>query len=402
MKMKKRNTRLVMAAGVAVVSALMLAAVPGLAGASGPNARDPYLAADTHLNNPATIGGGGSSFAAPLENAAQALYQARTANASLNGYQSIGSGAGEADLIKKLVDFGGTDVPLMQSDIKKDQPSGSNYQLSQFLQIPVGLGGEAMVYNIPGFGGGTHLVLSAGVIAQIYEGKITHWNNSQIKALNKSVKLPSNKIVVVARADSSGTTYIFTDFLHIAAPKVWKSAPSKTPPTLPVGGLAGPQNAGVASDVENTPYSIGYVEYSYVLLNPSLLKGVAAVVNRAGKAVLPTQAGIALAAAARPHVSSTIFAIVFEGGKKTYPIAGYTWAVIWQKCQSNNNECTLLVKYLDWLSHSGTSNGAIAGQDVAALQGYVSLPPAIQALARSTLLEARGTNGKVLLTTNGG
>lgn len=158
----------------------------------------------------------------------------------------------------------------------------------------------------------------------------------------------------------------------------------------------------MASDIENTPNSIGYVEYSYVLLNPSLLRGVAAIRNRAGNAVLPTQAGIALAAAARPHVSSTIFAIVFEGGKNTYPIAGYTWAVIFQKCQTNNNECTLLVKYLDWLSHSGSSNGAIAGQDVAALQGYVSLPQNIQNLARNTLLQARGTNGKVLLTTNGG
>jgi len=391
-----------MTTGVVVISALLLAAVPGLAGASGPNARDPYLSADTRLNNSATIGGGGSSFAAPLENAAQALYQARTANATLNGYQSIGSGAGEADLIKKLVDFGGSDVPLMQSDINKDQPSGSNYQLSQFLQIPLGLGGEAIVDHIPGLGGGRHLVLTASVIASIYEGKITHWNNSQIRGLNPKVKLPTNKIVVVARADSSGTTYIFTDFLHIAAPSVWKSGPSKTPPTLPAGGLAGPQNAGVASDVANTPYSIGYVEYSYVLLNPDLLKGVAAIKNRAGNAVLPSLAGIALAAAARPHVSSTVFAIVFEGGKQTYPIAGYTWAVIWQKCQSNNNECTLLVKYLDWLSHTGSANGTVSGQDVARLQGYVPLPQTIQNLARSSLLNARGTNGKVLLTTNGG
>jgi len=390
-----------MTAGVVVISAVLLAALPGLASASA-HASDPYLAADTRLNNSATIGGAGSTFAAPLENAGQALYLSRTPNASINGYQAVGSGTGESDLIKKLVDWGGTDVPLQQSDINKDQPSGSNYQLSQFLQIPVGLGGVAIPFNVPGLKAGTHLTLTASVLAQIYEAKITHWNNSQIRALNPKIKMPTTKIVVVARADSSGTTYIFTDFLHIAAPSVWKSGPSKTPLTLPSGGIAGSGNPGVASDIANTPNSIGYVEYSYILLNPSLLRGVAAIKNRAGNAILPSQAGIALAAAARPHVSSTVFAIVFEGGKKTYPIAGYTWAVIWQKCQTNNNECTLLVKYLDWLSHSGTSNGAVAGQDVASLQGYVQLPQNIQQLARTTLLDARGTNGKVLLTANGG
>jgi len=398
----KKTARLVMTTGVVVISALLLAAVPGIAGASRANAKDPYLAADTRLNNSATIGGAGSTFAAPLENAGQALYTSRTPNASINGYQAVGSGSGESDLIKKLVDWGGTDVPLQQSDINKYEPSGANLTPANFLQIPIGLGGVAIPFNVPALKAGTHLTLSASILAQIYEAKITHWNNSQIRALNPKVKLPTNKIVVVARGDSSGTTYIFTNFLRKAVPNVWTTAPSKTPLTLPSGGIAGSGNAGVASDIANTPNSIGYVEYSYLLLNPTLLRGVAAIVNKSGNAVLPSQSGIALAAAARPHVSSTIFSIVWEGGKKTYPIAGYTWAVIWKKCQSNNNECTLLVKYLDWLSHSGTSNGAIAGQDVASLQGYVQLPQNIQNLARNTLLDARGTNGKVLLTTNGG
>jgi phosphate transport system substrate-binding protein len=400
MKMK-RTVRLVLTTAVVVTSALSLAAVPGLAGASAAKATDHYLAADTRLNFSATISGAGSTFAAPLENAAQALYQARTANATLNGYQAVGSGTGETDLLKGLVDWGGSDVPLAQSDINKDEPSGSHFTVGQFLQIPIGLGGVAIPYNVPGLKAGTTLTMTASLLGWIYEGKITRWNSSKIKALNPKIKLPNAKIVVVARGDSSGTTYIFTNFLHVAAPNVWKTSPSKTALTLPNGGIAGAGNAGVAADVQNTKNSIGYVEYSYLLLNPSLLRGVAAIINKSRKAVLPSIAGIALAAAARPKVSSTAFSIVYEPGLKSYPIAGYTWAIIFKSNRTNDHEGTLLVKYLDWLSHSGAVNGTVAGQEVAALQGYVPLPAKIQVLARTTLLKCHGSHDQTLLTTNG-
>ena len=138
---------------------------------------------------------------------------------------------------------------------------------------------------------------------------------------------------------------------------MWPTLPSKTPLTLPTGGVAGSGNPGVAADIENTPNSIGYVEYSYVLLNPSLLKGVAAIVNRAGVAVPPSTAGIAAAAAAKPDITATNFSIVWQPGKTTYPIAGYTWAIIWKQNRTDDAEGTLLVKYLDWLSHSGAVTG---------------------------------------------
>jgi phosphate transport system substrate-binding protein len=288
---------------------------------------------------------------------------------------------------------------MLQRDILKNEPSGANYQLSDFLQIPIGLGGVAIPFNIPGLKVKT-LTLSAAVLANIYEGNISEWNSYAIQRLNKKVKLPHARIIVVARGDSSGTTYIFTNFLHAAAPSVWTTLASKTPLALPTDGIAGNGNAGVASDIENTPDSIGYVEYSYILLNPGLLKGVAAVVNKAGNAISPSTAGIALAAASKPDISSTAFSIVYAPGKSTYPIAGYTWAVIWKNQSTSLDEGTLLVKYLDWLSHSGAPDGTTAGQEVAALQGYVPLPANVQALARTTLLQAR-YDGKVLLTTNG-
>ena len=279
---------------------------------------------------------------------------------------------------------------MTQSDINKNQPSGTHFKVSQFLQVPIGLGGVAITYNVPGLKAGTTLKMTASVLSWIYQGKITSWNSAKIKALNPKVRLPASKIVPVARADSSGTTYIFTDFLHVAAPLVWKTVASKTALTLPPGGIAGPGNAGVAADVQNTPNSIGYVEYSYLLLNPNLLRGVAAIINKSRDAVKPSPAGIALAAASRPKVSATAFSIVYAPGKKTYPIAGYTWAIIFKVNQTSDHEGTLLVKYLDWLSHSGAVNGTVAGQDVARLQAYVPLPAAIQRLARCHVAQMQG------------
>ncbi len=395
-----RTVRLALTTTAVVVTALSMVAVPALAGTRSVKAiGDPYLAADTELATPATIGGAGSSFAAPLQNAAQALYTSRTTGATINGYQAVGSGTGESDILKQVVDWGGTDVPMTQNDIVQKEPSGHAFILGRFLQVPIALGGVAISYDVPGLAAKTTLTLTATVLAEIYKGSIKYWNSSEIQGLNPNVKLPHKQIVVVARADSSGTTYIVTNFLRVAAPKVWTTAPSKTPLTLPAGGIAGSGNAGVAADIENTPNSIGYVEYSYALLNPSLLKGVAAIVNKAGKALTPSAVGIAAAAAAKPDVTATNFSIVWQPGQTTYPIAGYTWAVIWKVNRTTDAEGTLLVKYLDWLSHSGAVDGTISGQDVAALQGYVPLPANIQALARKTLLKFTGSKGQPLLTT---
>jgi phosphate transport system substrate-binding protein len=391
--------RRAIAASFAAGTALSIAALPAVSGASTPKP-DPYLVADTQMNFSASAQGGGSTFAAPLENAGQAYYLPRNGNASLGGYQAVGSGAGESGLITGTYNWGGTDVPLMQSDINADQPAGKNYTLADFLQVPIGLGGEAIAYNLPGFTSKIHLDLTGKVLAEIYAGKITTWNNAQIKAINPKykTKLPNHAIETVCRSDKSGTTYIYTNYLSVVAPTIWTAAPSKSPLTC---SLPGSGNNGVAQNIQNNKYTLGYVEYSYLLLNPKLLSGVAAIQNKSHKWVLPSPAGVAADAAKKPNVSSTSFAIVNETGATSYPIAGYTWAVIF-KNQANLDTGTLVVKYLDWLSHSfpGVLH-KIAGQNLAGQQGYVPLPANIQHLARVTLLAARGPSNKVLLTTNG-
>jgi phosphate transport system substrate-binding protein len=364
------------------------------------------------MNFSASIAGGGSTFAAPLENAGQAYYTARNSNATLAGYQAVGSGAGETGILNNTFNFGGSDVPMAQSDIAAREPNGDNYTLSQFEQVPIGLGGEAIAYNLPGFNTKEHLNLNATVIAEIYLGKITKWNAPQIAALNTKKlnptlksKLPNHAIDYVCRADSSGTTYIFTNFLGTAAPHVWKTVPSKNALTLVNSGdLAGSGNAGVAADVVNNKYTIGYVEYSYVLLNPKLKAGVAAILNKSNKWVVPSTTGIQADAAKHPGISTLNlkdYSIVFESGAASYPIAGYTWAIVWQT-QTNFDQGTLLVKYLDWLAHSEPAkSGLKAGQDVAGEQGYVPLPANIQALATATLLKVKGPADQTLLTKNG-
>jgi len=395
-QMKNSLRRAITVTAVAA-TALSLASLPALASTKKAGNPDPYFTWDTQLKQSATIAGAGSSFAAPLQNAAQAEYQSRDSNATISAYQAVGSGTGETDIVKKLVDWGGSDVPMAQSDINSKEPAGANYSVSQFLQVPIGLGGVGIAYNVPGLSSKVKLNLTAAVLASIYEGKITTWNNSAIEALNKGVKLPDKKIVVVARGDSSGTTYIFTNFLNAAAPSVWTTAPSKSPLVLPSGGLNPQLNGGVANDIASTPGAIGYVEYSYILLNGKLASGTANILNKSGKYVAPSTKSIATAAAADPNVSSTAFSIVNEPGAGAYPIVGYTWAIIWKVSQINDNEGTLLVKYLDWLSHSGTG-GAIGGQNIAAEQGYVPLPANIQALATKTLLQCTGgANHAVLL-----
>jgi phosphate transport system substrate-binding protein len=394
--------------GGAVVGMTLALAAPALAASHTTPKPDPYVVADTEMTTPASIAGGGSTFAAPLENAAQASYTARNGNATIAGYQAVGSGAGEVGLLNGSFNYGGTDVPLAQTDINTDAP-GKGYTLATFEQVPVGLGGVAIAYNLPGFKASVHLELNATILAGIYKGTITTWNNPAIAKLNKAVLkaahkvLPAQPIKYVARADKSGTTYIYTNFLGTAAPTVWTTAPSKNPLTLGSGDLSGSGNNGVAAAIAGNPYTIGYVEYSYILLNPSLKQGVAAILNKSGKYVVPSPAGVAADAAAKPLVSPAtlaLYSIVFEPGKTAYPISGYTWAVVFKE-QTSTATGTLLVKYLDWLSHSYPSAlHRIAGQNIAAEQGYVPLPPNIQKLARNTLLSVRGPGNVILLTTN--
>ena len=363
----------------AVVLSTGLAALSTPASAATKKAKapaDPYIAAD--LKAPAGgLTGAGSTFDQPFFTKAFYTYNQTNSGVTIN-YASIGSGGGIAQFEANTVNFGATDVPMSPADIAK--ATGG-----QVLQVPVALGGGAIAYNLPGVKMG--LKLTPAVLAGIYLGTITTWNNAAIKKLNPGVKLPSNAITTVHRADGSGTTYIFTNYLSTISP-AWSSGPGTGKSVSWPGGVAGQGNEGVAGVIQQTPYSIGYVELAYALQNKFTY---AAVQNAAGKFVLPSKVSVAADAAQKPTITSVDFAIVNEPGAASYPISGYSWALVYQ-LQKNTTTGAALVKILDWLSHA-------PGQAIASSLDYVPLPANIQALARTTLLQVTGADGKTILLT---
>ncbi len=337
-----------------------------------------YLAAD--LKAPAgTLVASGSTFVQPFFNSAFYKYTGLNQALQVN-YQGVGSGAGITAFQSGTVDFAASDVPMAASDLAK-MPANAG----PVIQIPDILGGVTVAYNLPGVS--TRLKLDGPTLAGIFDGSITTWNASQIAALNPGVTLPAHAITPEVRADSSGTTYIFTDYLASASPTTWKLGTSKTI-AWPSTAVQTPKNSGVAASILSTPYSIGYVEMSYAITNKMTY---AAVKNAAGVYVVPSPATVAADADQRTGISSTNFSIVNQPGATSYPIAGYSWAILLQK-QTNATTGAQVVKVLDWTTHTG------GGQSLAASLYYVALPPAVQNQNRTQLLTVTGPSGQTLLT----
>jgi phosphate transport system substrate-binding protein len=254
------------------------------------------------------------------------------------------------------------------------------------LQVPVALGGAAIAYNLAGVK--NNLKITPAVLSGIFLGQITNWNDSSISALNPGVNLPNEPITVVHRADASGTSYIFTNYMaEISTTWATKVGIGKSV-SWPVG-IGGQGNEGVAGAIQQTPGSIGYVELAYVLQNKNLQDF--ALQNPKGYFVTPTQASVAADAALHPGVTAQNYSITNLGGsKKSYPISGYSWVVVLQN-QTNTTNGTALVNLLYWLTRT------TGGQGSAGKIGYVPLPNNIQKLAQTTLLQVIGSNGKKLL-----
>ncbi len=345
-------------------------------GVSGTNAA--YLAAD--LKAPAgTLTAAGSTFVQPFFTKAFYTYTSKNTGLQVN-YSAVGSGTGISDFQAGTVDFAASDVPMSASELAQ-VPASSG----PVIQVPDTLGGVTISYNLPGVT--KRLRFDAATLAGIFDGSIKTWNASQITALNPGVTLPSNAITPEVRADSSGTTYIFSNYLMSAAPTVWTLGASKTI-NWPAVAVATPKNSGVAASIKSTPYSIGYVELAYALQNNFTY---AAIKNQAGVYVVPSPATVLADAAQKPSITPTDFSIVNEPGATSYPIAGYSWAILLQK-QTSATTGADAVKVLDWTTHTG------GGQDQAASLDYVVLPAAIQAYARTQLLTVTGPSGTPLLT----
>ncbi len=369
-----RAPRTTIGAGAAAMILLTVGACSSAAAGPTSPGTSPSVASFGSGGHRATLTGAGSTFDAPFFDLAFARYHQQHPAVSIS-YAAVGSGAGIAAFSAKKADFGASDVPMTASEQAAATGGPS-------IQVPIDLGAEVVAYNLT-LPGGQRLHLTGPVIARIFLGQITRWDDPAITALNSGVDLPAAPITVVHRSDGSGTTYIFSNYLSSVDP-TW-AAKVGTGKTLhwPVGeGAEG--NGGVGTTVYSTPWSIGYVERTYA--HGSLLS-FAAIRNRAGHDVIPTTGTIA-AAAHKPHVTTTDFSIVNEPGTNSYPITGYSWALVYTH-QPSQATGQALVDLLDWLIHGG--------QAYAAAQGYVPLPPQVQQLAHTALQQITGPTGTRLL-----
>ncbi len=250
----------------------------------------------------------------------------------------MGSGAGISNLFSKTFDFAGSDATLTDAQL-------ANYSI---IHIPETMGGVVVSYNIPGIGSG--LKLSPDVIAKIFQGNITRWNDPEILSLNPTINLPEKDIVVVRRSDSSGTTFIFTNYLKNAS-LFWLLG-SGTTINWPVG-IGAPQNSGVASALMQTPYSVGYLEFFYAKNNSI---PYASIKNKDGEFVAPSLETISNAAkAGAPLLTKDVRApIVNLPGKDVYPIAGFTYILIYKDLSYMDfNKAKAIVNFIWWIIHEG-------------------------------------------------
>lgn len=287
-----------------------------------------------------TINGAGSTFVAPLVVKWESPVQSAL-GITLN-YNANGSTGGVTDITQKLTDFGASDAPLSQFS-----PT-----CTSCVQIPWALAGTAVVYNL---GSSLHLKMTGKVLAQIYMGKITRWNDPAIQKLNKGANLPGEAITVVHRSDGSGTTYNFTDYLSRVS-SAWKSAVGKGTSVGWPTGEGEPKSAGVAGAVRTTPGAIGYVDVYYAVHNHlNLFK----MQNRAGNFVQPRAAGIKAAAALDTHPAKDGSLSIVDPPKNNkyrnaYPICTYTYVDV-QKSSGGN--AANLKKLLTWAITKGQSYG---------------------------------------------
>jgi phosphate transport system substrate-binding protein len=337
-----RSTRLTLAAG--------LVAAAACSGSDTKTATDSGAASAVPSTS---VGGGGvdltgagATFPQPIYNKWFANYAAKT-GVKIN-YQSIGSGGGIRQLSEGTVDFGASDAPMTDDDMAKAKGG-------PILHIPTVLGAVVITYNVPEVT--QPLSLSGDVIADIFLGKITKWDDKRIAALNTGATLPNRDILVVHRSDGSGTTYIYSDYLTAVSP-AWAAGPGKGKELKWPVGLGGKGNEGVAGQVKQTPGTIGYVELAYA--NQNKLPA-AKVKNAAGQFVAPTIASITAAAAGAaeklPPTTDYRISIVNAPGADAYPISSFTWILMYQR-QPDATKAKKLVDSMKWALTEGEASAA--------------------------------------------
>lgn len=307
-----------------------------------------------------TITGAGATFPYPVYAKWAEAYRAKT-GVEMN-YQSIGSGGGIKQITAKTVDFGASDAPL---PIEKLNEIG-------LLQFPMVMGGVVPVVNIAGVKPG-ELKLTGPLLADIYLGKITSWDDPAIAKLNTDVKLPKAKITAVARSDGSGTTFIFTHYLSKISPE-WKQKVGNATSVTWATGVGGKGNEGVASYVQRIKGGIGYVEYAYALQN-KMAYGL--LQNAAGKFVKPSAASFQAAAANADWANAPGFNLMLtdQPGAESWPITGATFILIYKKPE-NRERALEALKFFDW--------AYLRGDRLAQELDYVPMPDNVVKLVGET------------------
>ena len=284
------------------------------------------------------LSGAGSTFGNPIYTKMFDVYNQKTGVKT--NYQANGSGAGISMLVKKTVDFGATDAFMSDKDI---QGAGAD-----IVHIPTCLGAVAISYNLPG---DPKLKFTGDLLAKIYLGKITKWNDKAIAAENPDAKLPNLDILVAHRADGSGTSYIFTDFLSKSNDD-WKNGPGANKNPAWPAGVGGKSNDGVAGLIKQTSGAIGYVELIYALKNNMVF---ADVKNPSGKYITPSLASTS-AAADIDIPADCRLTITNSAAAEAYPISSFTWIVLYKEQKYGDrslDKATNLVKLLWWATHDG-------------------------------------------------
>jgi phosphate transport system substrate-binding protein len=353
-------------AGLLLLSLAACSSAP--ASNSGPPATASRAAAIT-----VRITGAGSTFDAPFFGLAFRHYQQQHPGVAIS-YAAVGSSAGISRFTAGQADFGASDVPASAADLAGARGGPA-------VQVPVDLGAVVAAYNL-GQPGAARLKLTGAVLGRIFLGQITRWDDPAITALNPGVHLGSWPITVVHRADGSGTTYIFSNYLSTVS-AAWAARVGTGRSLRWPAGLGEDGNGGVANTLAHTPFSIGYIERSYT----GRLITYAAIRNEARNYVTPTAGSIAADAAGRADISPASFSIVNQPAPSAYPISGYSWILLSLR-QPTQAAGKALTGLISWLTGPG--------QAYAASLGYVSLPAAIQQYARAALARVTGPSGTPL------
>jgi len=316
------------------------------------------------------ITGAGASFPAPLYAKWASDYNKQT-GVKVN-YQSVGSGGGIKQIDSKTVDFGATDMPLTDDVLKtKGQ-----------MQFPTVIGGVVPILNVAGIAPG-QLKLTGPLLADIFLGKVSRWNDPAIKAINPGVNLPDTAIAQVRRADGSGTTFIFTNYLSKVSPD-WKAKVGEgTAVNWPIGA-GGKGNEGVAAFVARLPNSLGYVEYSYVKQNKL---NYALVQNAAGNFVKPEDDTFKAAAAGADWAKSFYQILTNQPGKDSWPLSGATF-ILMHNSQDKPANGSETLKFFNW----AYANGEKSAADL----DYVPMPPAAVAAIHKAWGEIKDPSGKTI------